>query len=472
MLPAGRAQALRSSRDSTACAAKPGPRSVGSSSRSSFPRRRVAVQALDTSALEEQQQQQQAAQLNGNGSSTAHQHMAAAAAAGVSRPSGPTATLTDEDVNGMQLDGIQLEQQQQPTGLYVRVRGMVKHFNTAKGVFKAVDGVDVDIPPSSICALLGPSGSGKTTLLRLVAGLELPTGGKIYFDDLDATDLAVQDRQVGMVFQSYALFNHMTVSENIKFGLQVRKLPVDHDKRAADLLELVQLTGLGDRYPRQLSGGQRQRVALARALASNPRLLLLDEPFGALDAVVRKQLRAGLKEIVRSVGVTTIIVTHDQEEAFDLADQVVIFNRGLIEQSGSPNEIIKRPATPFVMGFVGDTNSVPAGCMLVRRSGFNPRLGKARVMFRPSDIRLSKEYVATLDGQQVTPATVNEAANMGWTMKYTLKFDDDVEVEFSVTRAQADKEFKLDVGQRIYAVVPPSAMMEFDETELGSAPII
>ncbi|KAF6258780.1 chloroplast ATP-binding protein [Scenedesmus sp. NREL 46B-D3] len=471
MLPAGRAQALRSSRDSTACAAKPGPCSVGRTLRSSFLRRRVALQAIDTSALQQQQQQlqqQQAAQLNGNGESTAHQQ----AAAGISRPSGSIASLPDEDVNGLQLDGIQLEQQQQPTGLYVRVRGMVKHFNTAKGVFRAVDGVDVDVPPSSICALLGPSGSGKTTLLRLVAGLELPTGGKIYFDDLDATDLAVQDRQVGMVFQSYALFNHMTVAENIKFGLQVRKLPVDHDKRAADLLELVQLTGLGDRYPRQLSGGQRQRVALARALASNPRLLLLDEPFGALDAVVRKQLRAGLKEIVRSVGVTTIIVTHDQEEAFDLADQVVIFNRGLIEQSGSPNEIIKRPATSFVMGFVGDTNSVPAGCMLVRRSGFHPAQGKARVMFRPSDIRLSKEYVAAMDGQQVTPATVNEAVNMGWTMKYTLKFDDDVEVEFSVTRAQAEGEFKLDVGQRIYVVVPPSCMMEFDEAELGSAPIV
>jgi ABC-type sulfate/molybdate transport systems ATPase subunit len=249
---------------------------------------------------------------------------------------------------------------------------MVKHFSTAKGLFRAVDGVDVDIEPSTIVALLGPSGSGKTTLLRLVAGLEQPTAGSIYFDDTDATDLSVQERQIGMVFQSYALFNHMTVAENIKFGLEVRKLNVDHGKRVQDLLALVQLQGLGDRYPRQLTGGQRQRVAMARALASNPRLLLLDEPFGALDAVVRKQLRAGLREIVRSVGVTTIIVTHDQEEAFDLADKVVVFNRGLVEQQGKPNDIIKHPRTPFIMKFVGETNVVPA-TSLVGRGGGAPK---------------------------------------------------------------------------------------------------
>ena len=211
--------------------------------------------------------------------------------------SGPAFASAD----GEAYDGVQMQSAQRLPGLTVRCRDIVKHFNTQRGVFKAVRGIDVDVAPSTICALLGPSGSGKTTLLRLVAGLEGPTGGRIYFDDLDATDLAVQDRQVGMVFQSYALFNHMTVAENIRFGLDVRRLAVDKDKRVEDLLQLVQLTGLGGRFPRQLSGGQRQRVALARALASNPRLLLLDEPFGALDAVVRKQLRAGLKEIVRTV---------------------------------------------------------------------------------------------------------------------------------------------------------------------------
>ncbi|KAI8473163.1 MAG: P-loop containing nucleoside triphosphate hydrolase protein [Monoraphidium minutum] len=347
---------------------------------------------------------------------------------------------------------------------------MVKHFNTAKGVFKAVQGIDVDIEPSSIVALLGPSGSGKTTLLRLVAGLEGPTGGRIYFDDLDATDLAVQDRQVGMVFQSYALFNHKTVADNIKFGLEVRRLDVDHDKRVGDLLELVQLTGLGGRFPRQLSGGQRQRVALARALASNPRLLLLDEPFGALDAVVRKQLRAGLKEIVRTVGVTTIIVTHDQEEAFDLADKVVIFNRGFIEQTGSPTEIIRRPATPFVMKFVGDTNDVPAASLLVRRSRF--LTSKSRVMFRPSDIQLFTEFVESVDGHLVTGATVSERANLGWTVRYSLRFDDDVEVEYSVTREQADGALGLDIGQRIYLYVKPEAMMGFEPEDIDSAPVL
>jgi len=346
---------------------------------------------------------------------------------------------------------------------------MVKHFNTPKGVFKAVDSVDVDIEPSTIVALLGPSGSGKTTLLRLIAGLEQPTSGTIMFDDLDATNLSVQDRMVGMVFQSYALFNHMTVLENIKFGLQVRNLPVDHDARARDLLELVQLTNLGDRYPRQLSGGQRQRVALARALASNPKLLLLDEPFGALDAVVRKQLRQGLKEIVRTVGVTTILVTHDQEEAFDLADQVVIFNRGVVEQQGTPNEIIRRPQTPFVMKFVGDTNSVPSTCLLVRRSGYMTR--KKNVMFRPSDIQLFREYVDMVDGHMVTPATVSEKFNLGWTVKYVLRFDDDAEVEYSVTRQEADGPLKLDVGQRIYLYVKPSAMLGFEPEEIDSAPI-
>lgn len=166
-----------------------------------------------------------------------------------------------------------------------------------------------------------------------------------------------------------------------------------------------------------------------------------------------------------------IIVTHDQEEAFDLADKVVIFNRGLIEQSGSPTDIIKHPATPFVMNFVGDTNSVPAGCMLVRRSGFNAR-NKSRVMFRPSDIQLFRDYAASVDGHALTPATVNEKVNMGWTVKYVLKFDDDVEVEYSVPRSQADGELKLDLGQRIYLFVRPTTMMAFDDMEVDSAPIV
>eukprot|EP00197_Chlamydomonas_leiostraca_P006496 CAMPEP_0202868934 /NCGR_PEP_ID=MMETSP1391-20130828/11421_1 /ASSEMBLY_ACC=CAM_ASM_000867 /TAXON_ID=1034604 /ORGANISM="Chlamydomonas leiostraca, Strain SAG 11-49" /LENGTH=379 /DNA_ID=CAMNT_0049549165 /DNA_START=294 /DNA_END=1432 /DNA_ORIENTATION=- len=360
-------------------------------------------------------------------------------------------------------DGVIADVPTKPSSLYVRVRGMLKHFQTTKGVFKAVDGVDVDIEPSTIVALLGPSGSGKTTLLRLIAGLESPTGGKILFDDFDATNTPVQDRQIGMVFQSYALFNHMTVAENIKFGLQMRKLTIDHDKRVADLLELVQLEGLGDRFPRQLSGGQRQRVALARSLASNPRLLLLDEPFGALDAVVRKSLRAGLREIVRSVGVTTIIVTHDQEEAFDLADKVVVFNRGRIEQQGTPNEIIKRPRTPFIMKFVGDTNMVPASAQLLRKINFHT--AKAQAMFRPSDMTVTR----TADARSA-PAVVAERHNLGWTIKYTLRFDDDVEVEYNVTRDQDEKQYNMAVNERVYVYVSPDVVMGFNMDEIDSAP--
>lgn len=367
-------------------------------------------------------------------------------------------------------DGVVASPTARPTGLYVRVRNMVKHFNTTKGLFRAVDGVDVDIEPSSITALLGPSGSGKTTLLRLIAGLETPTDGSIFFDDVDATRLSVQDRQIGFVFQSYALFSHMTVAENIKFGLEVRRLAVDKDKRVADLLALVQLQGLGDRYPRQLSGGQRQRVAMARALASNPRLLLLDEPFGALDAVVRKQLRQGLREIVRSVGVTTIIVTHDQEEAFDLADKVVVFNRGLIEQQGTPTEIIKKPRTPFIMKFVGETNVVPSTCLLVKRMRFNTT--KSLVMFRPHDITLHKAMPEGPEGLVAVPAMVADKANLGWVVKYTLRFDDDVECELQLTRDQDERDYSLLLGSRVFVTVKRRSMMAFDPKEIDSTPIV
>ncbi|KAG1677593.1 hypothetical protein FOA52_014491 [Chlamydomonas sp. UWO 241] len=372
-------------------------------------------------------------------------------------------------------NGIIMEPKQRPTGLRVRVRSMYKNYTTAKGVFQAVNNVDVDVEPSTIVALLGPSGSGKTTLLRLIAGLETPTGGSILFDDFDATDTPVQDRHIGFVFQSYALFNHRTVAENIKFGLEVRNIQVDHAKRVDDLIQLVQLDGLGDRYPRQLSGGQRQRVAMARALASNPKLLLLDEPFGALDAVVRKSLRAGLKEIVRSVGVTTVIVTHDQEEAFDLADKVVIFNRGRVEQMGTPNEIIKSPRTPFIMKFVGETNIVPANCQFVKRMRFTAT--KSKVMFRPSDIQIFKTPQApslTADGSVLTlaPAVVSERHNLGWVIKYTLTFDDGVSVELTATRQRDETELNLEEGQRVFLHVPPKNMMAFEQPEIESTPML
>lgn len=225
------------------------------------------------------------------------------------------------------------------------------------GATAALHPVSVSIPSGALVALLGPSGSGKTTLLRILGGLEFPNAGRVRFDGQDATGLSVQDRRAGFVFQSYALFRHMTVFENIAYGLNARPKASRPSKpeiarRVTKLLELIQLPDIGARYPSQLSGGQRQRVALARALAIEPRMLLLDEPFGALDARVRKELRQGLREIHDETGLTTIFVTHDQDEAMELADLVVVMSMGRIEQIGRPQDIRTKPATAFVREFI------------------------------------------------------------------------------------------------------------------------
>ncbi|KAA3501649.1 MULTISPECIES: sulfate/molybdate ABC transporter ATP-binding protein [Rhizobium/Agrobacterium group] len=239
----------------------------------------------------------------------------------------------------------------------IRLENVVKTFDT----FRAVRDVSLDIESGELLALLGPSGSGKTTILRMVAGLEYSDGGRILFGDEDATNIPVRDRGVGFVFQHYALFPHMTLHENIAFGLKVSKVKRDKpaiDARVEELLNLVKLDGLGDRFPAQISGGQRQRVALARALSVDPKVLLLDEPFGALDANVRRDLRRWLREIHDALGITTIFVTHDQEEALDLADRVVILNQGEIVQQGTPKEVCRQPNSAFVMRFLGDANRV------------------------------------------------------------------------------------------------------------------
>ncbi len=238
----------------------------------------------------------------------------------------------------------------------------VSNISKRYGSFRAVDDVSLDIPRGELTALLGPSGSGKTTLLRIIAGLEQPDeGGAIRFQGQDIAQLAVRERRVGFVFQHYALFPHLTVFENIAFGLRVkprRQRPSEPEikQRVGALLDLVQLASFADRYPAQLSGGQRQRVALARALAIEPEVLLLDEPFGALDAKVRLELRRWLRRLHDELHVTSVFVTHDQDEAMEVADRVVIMNHGRIEQIGNPQEIYHRPASAFVMGFIGQVN--------------------------------------------------------------------------------------------------------------------
>ncbi|VFR28910.1 Sulfate and thiosulfate import ATP-binding protein CysA [plant metagenome] len=239
----------------------------------------------------------------------------------------------------------------------IEVSSLSKRF----GNFRALDDISLHIETGELVALLGPSGCGKTTLLRIIAGLEQPDSGRVWFAGEDATDVHVRHRQVGFVFQHYALFKHMTVFENVAFGLRVKhrsQRPAEDviRRKVRELLQLVQLDWLADRYPSQLSGGQRQRIALARALAVEPRVLLLDEPFGALDAKVRKELRRWLRRLHDDLHVASVFVTHDQEEALEVADRVVLMNAGRIEQVGTPREVWENPATPFVYGFLGDVN--------------------------------------------------------------------------------------------------------------------
>ena len=239
----------------------------------------------------------------------------------------------------------------------IQVKNIEKHF----GAFHALNNISLDFPDGQLVALLGPSGCGKTTLLRIIAGLESAVGGQVIFEGEDATNVHVREREVGFVFQHYALFRHMSVFDNIAFGLRVRPRATrpseaEIKKRVTRLLDLVQLGFLADRYPAQLSGGQRQRIALARALAVEPRVLLLDEPFGALDAKVRKELRRWLRTLHDELHITSIFVTHDQEEALEVADQIIVMNKGNVEQIGSPREVYEKPATPFVFDFLGQAN--------------------------------------------------------------------------------------------------------------------
>jgi sulfate transport system ATP-binding protein len=305
----------------------------------------------------------------------------------------------------------------------IRVEEATKRF----GGFAALDDVSIDVPDGSLTALLGPSGSGKSTLLRLIAGLETPDAGRVMLAGKDVSSVSVQDRGVGFVFQHYAAFKHMTVRDNIAFALRIRKVPRDLIKhRVKELMKLVQLQGMAHRYPSQLSGGQRQRMALARALAVEPKVLLLDEPFGALDATVRKDLRQWLRRLHDEVHVTTIFVTHDQEEAMDIAEQIVVMNEGRVEQTGAPRELYEHPRSEFVMGFVGETN----------------RLGEA--LIRPHDLAI---LLDSSDGAE--RARIERVVHLGFEVRVELVLPDDVHLWAQVTRAEA-AELGLEDGKPVY----------------------
>jgi sulfate/thiosulfate transport system ATP-binding protein len=351
-----------------------------------------------------------------------------------------------------------------------------------------VRSTDLSIRANRLTALVGPSGSGKTTLLRLLSGLESPTSGRILFDETDVTDLPPKARRVGVVFQGYALFRHMTVAENIKFGPRMLNLPGDHDARVAELLDLVELPHIAGRLPGQLSGGQKQRVALARALAAEPRLLLLDEPFSALDPEVRRALRAGLRDILDRAGVTAIMVSHDQEEAFAMADDVVIFNRGSVQQTGSPADVRASPASPFVMDFVHEANKLPSDCIFTRRMGVRAG-GRPYVMCAPGDVAAHRwppggprpaHADAPLGGAALPPssstttsspppvhvgATVIDKSFGGAVRKYVLEFDDGVRLAAHVPTAAGD-DGDLEVSARAYVRCEPGAFLPFDVDDL------
>jgi len=305
----------------------------------------------------------------------------------------------------------------------------VRNLRKAFGRFVALDNVSLEVPGGELVALLGPSGSGKTTLLRIIAGLEPADQGTIHFHGEDATDQPVRERHVGFVFQHYALFRHMTVFGNVAFGLRVRKWPKKQVReRVRELLRLVQLEGLADRYPSQLSGGQRQRMALARALAVEPRVLLLDEPFGALDAGVRAELRAWLRRLHDETGVTTVLVTHDQEEALEISDHIVLMREGRIEQSGTPRELYDHPANDFVMGFLGPVSRIGAD------------------LVRPYELELRAEPV---DGAR--EGMVQRTVHLGFVVRVELVLEDGTPLTVELARARAE-ELELAAGDIVWVL--------------------
>lgn len=338
----------------------------------------------------------------------------------------------------------------------INIQNISKEF----GQFQALNDINITVPSGELVALLGPSGCGKTTLLRIIAGLETPDSGSIHFHGKDATEKAVREREVGFVFQHYALFRHMTVFENVAFGLRVRPKetrPSDAEikRRVHELLNLVQLDWLADRYPPQLSGGQRQRIALARALAVEPKVLLLDEPFGALDAKVRKELRRWLRRLHDEFHITSVFVTHDQEEALEVADTIVVMNQGKIEQVGTPQEVYDNPATPYVYEFLGNVNALDShithgkakvGNLEFKVDDFkNTQNSPAHAYVRPHDVEVSRVAL-----NAAFKATITFANAVGSLVHLELKREDTgTFIDAEVTREQF-KELGVRLGESLY----------------------
>jgi sulfate transport system ATP-binding protein len=328
----------------------------------------------------------------------------------------------------------------------IEIENISKEF----GSFSALKDVSLLIPSGELVALLGPSGSGKTTLLRIIAGLETPNSGRIKFNGEDTTKSHVRERKVGFVFQHYALFKHMTVFDNVAFGLTVRPKQTRPSKgeikdKISELLRLVQLEGMANRYPAQLSGGQRQRIALARALAVEPQVLLLDEPFGALDAQVRAELRRWLRKLHDEIHVTSVFVTHDQEEALEVADRIVVMNKGRIEQSGTPDQVYEHPANPFVLNFLGNVNLFH-GRHIQPGAGQHDTNENAVAYVRSHDIEIDRSQVDA----SALRAEIKHIQKLGPAVRITLAIDGNVEfVEAELTR-DVFQNLGLQQGESVY----------------------
>ena len=336
---------------------------------------------------------------------------------------------------------------------------VVKNVSKRFGGFAAVDDVTLEVPNGELVALLGPSGSGKTTLLRIIAGLEVADGGAVLHHDEDVTEYSPRDRKVGFVFQHYALFRHMTIADNIGYGLKVRGVgKPERQARVEELLKLIRLENFGGRYPSQLSGGQRQRVALARALAARPAVLLLDEPFGALDAKVRSELRQWLRRLHEEIHVTSVFVTHDQEEAFEVADRVVVMNQGKIEQVGTPAEVFERPANAFVLDFLGNVNVFDGGTKgactdgdkPVLRSSSAPPAGEvgrpAEIYVRPHELRIEHHQ----NGEASIEAKVVHVNPAGLRTKVELRALELDKAIFAELTSERFSELGLKAGDTVY----------------------